>query len=93
MALIRDDLQDIIEKLDSGIVPALRSWRHKNVVIVWLNQTFSQNLRYRSIYSHCSHFLFFKLSYTNSMFSLFNQVPLLLPVNGTGYKGQLLNHE
>ena len=37
--LILDDLQDIIEKIDSGIVSVLQDWRHRNVVIVCLNQT------------------------------------------------------
>ena len=89
VALIIDDLQDIVESKDSGIVTALQAWRHRNVTIVCLNQTFSQNLRHRSIYSHCSHFLFFRLSYANSMFSFLNQVPSLLRVTARGVNGQI----
>ena len=33
VALMLDDLQDTIEKLDSGIVLALQAWRHRNVII------------------------------------------------------------
>ena len=89
IALIIDDLQDIVEGKDSGIVSALQAWRHRNVTIVCLNQTFSQNLRHRSIYSHCSHFLFFRLSYANSMFSFLNQIPSLLRVTSRGVNGQI----
>ena len=89
LALIIDDLQDIVESKDSGIVSALQAWRHRNVTIVCLNQTFSQNIRHRSIYSHCSHFLFFRLSYANSMFSFLNQVPSLLRVTSRGINGQI----
>ena len=89
IALIIDDLQDLVEGKDSGIVFALQAWRHRNVTIVCLNQTFSQNLRHRSIYSHCSHFLFFRLSYANSMFSFLNQVPSLLRVTSRGINGQI----
>ena len=88
-ALIIDDLQDIVERIDSGIVTALQAWRHRNVTIVCLNQTFSQNVRHRSIYSHCSHFLFFRLSYSNSMFSFLNQIPSLLRVTSRGSNGQI----
>ena len=89
IALILDDLQDIVEGKDSGIVSALQAWRHRNVTIVCLNQTFSQNIRHRSIYSHCSHFLFFRLSYASSMFSFLNQIPSLLRVTSRGINGQI----
>ena len=89
VALIIDDLQDIVERIDSGIVSALQAWRHRHVTIVCLNQTFSQNVRHRSIYSHCSHFLFFRLSYANSMFSFLNQIPSLLRVTSRGINGQI----
>ena len=89
LALVIDDLQDIVETKDSGIVSALQAWRHRNVTIVCLNQTFSQNIRHRSIYSHCSHFLFFRLSYANSMFSFLNQVPSLLRVTSRGVNGHI----
>ena len=89
VALIIDDLQDIVECKDSGIVFALQAWRHRNVTIVCLNQTFTQNIRHRSIYSHCSHFLYFRLSYANSMFSFLIQIPSLLRVTSRGVNGHI----